>query len=378
MWLSVIDGTFYYFSSNLSSTPLQVLGSSQFEDVSASENDEELYFDVYFKTFTLRHSVRSLELKRMWVKLLRQIRMDSYDLLSKLGIIKEHTLKEEISKARGGLADSNVSNISYLDDKKLDNGKQIALIAVAGKSKVNVVLVEPIYNSLRSDCAFVLDMGQNIYHWNGPTCSRMARARAMGVTGRLRKDRGSRPKIHLVEEDIQKFLGLLGLGKKIKFTPAACKTEMVSIPSFQIFKVIDTTVRKRRLMLVYEGNCPSKEKLESENVYILSASPGEVFIWNGSKSKPGDRTLANVVARRLSNQMLDAWIENCIGEVWITVLRVFEHSEYACWKEKFVDYPGSMPISMRIDSEVKGNIAQKVEQTPIEITKLLTAARCRY
>jgi hypothetical protein len=54
------------------------------------------------------------------------------------------------------------------------------------------------------------------------------------------------------------------------------------------------------------------------------------------------------------------------------VQKLFEHNEYAVWKEKFIDYPGSMPISMRIDSEVKGNIAEKIDQTPIDISKMLT------
>jgi hypothetical protein len=321
MFLSVIDGSFYYFQSNLSATPLLVLGSSQFEDVSVTginnvtfltlllskEDPTDLYFDVYFKNFTLRHTVRTLELKEMWVDLLGKVRLDSYDLLSKLGILKEQTLKEEVAK-EFITKDINVPNINYLDDKKLDKGEQTALIAVVGKSKVVVTLVEPTYKSLRSDSSFVLDIGLNIYQWNGPASSRMSRARAMGVAGRLRKDRGSRPKIHLVDDpnDFQEFLELLGLSKKLKglYSPPTGTIQIDTVPSFQIFKVVETTIRKRRFQLVYEGNAPSKEILEPDGVYVLSASPGEVFIWNGSKSQSDNRALASVVARRLSHQML--------------------------------------------------------------------------
>lgn len=52
------------------------------------------------------------------------------------------------------------SNIQYLDEKKLEKGEQLALIATLGKVRLSILLVEPTWKSLRSDGCYVLDNGE--------------------------------------------------------------------------------------------------------------------------------------------------------------------------------------------------------------------------
>ncbi|KAJ3210183.1 Coronin-2B [Clydaea vesicula] len=409
IWLSIIDGSFYYFQSNLSTSPSHVISSSQFEEVRLDSFDNEFqsdiktdnktskislsksinslrnvtYFDVLFSGLTIRHFVKSEEERGVWIKELSKSRMETFDLLGKVGINQDQILKEELARAKGEIFnDAGAKNIEFLDEKKVERGEQKCLIATVGKTKLIIALVESSWKSLKIDGSFVLDAGMEIYHWNGPNSSRMCQARAMGVASRIRKERGTKPKIFLIEKDdpelFIKFLSLLGLEATdpnfknfVSNIPSSDQKHIEQIPAFRIFKVIQTQIRKRRLQLVYEGNLPSKSLLESSSVFILQCAPGEVFVWYGKESNADNRILATVIVRRLAYQMQEQGASNCVGATWITVQKVSEGCEYAVWKEKFIDYEGSLPISMRT-IEKKGNIVREIQQIPIDIDRLLS------
>ena len=44
-----------------------------------------------------------------------------------------------------------------------------------------------------------MDMGLEIYQWNGASCNRMEKAKALTVCTRLRDDRGAKPVVHIIE-----------------------------------------------------------------------------------------------------------------------------------------------------------------------------------
>lgn len=205
-WLTVIDGAFYYFLSNLSTNPILVIGASQFEEIlipqdlnysdlittdggGDEDNDDasvhhhhrksisrkrissvsappplsSLFFEVAFSSGKrFRHHVNSLSERNHWIQRLIKVRMDSFDLFAKVGITSDQVLKEEVTRAKGDVlleADMK-SNIQYLDEKKLEKGEQLALIATLGKVRLSILLVEPTWKSLRSDGCYVLDNGE--------------------------------------------------------------------------------------------------------------------------------------------------------------------------------------------------------------------------
>lgn len=163
IFLCVIDGAFYYFSNNLSCVPLNVISSSQFEDVGSGGEQGTFFFDVFFRLFSLRHYVSSAEERDRWVSELGNVRAESYDLLGKLGIEKDKTLNEEVAKAKGNVFSEKENMINYLDDKKLDKGEQTCMIGIFGKIKIAVSFLEASYTSLKSDASFVLDCGMFAY-----------------------------------------------------------------------------------------------------------------------------------------------------------------------------------------------------------------------
>jgi hypothetical protein len=68
-----------------------------------------------------------------------------------------------------------------------------------GKRNVRVKQVESSTASLNDGDVFILDMGLEIYQWNGASCNRMEKAKALTVCTRLRDDRGAKPVVRIIE-----------------------------------------------------------------------------------------------------------------------------------------------------------------------------------
>ena len=68
-----------------------------------------------------------------------------------------------------------------------------------GKRNVRVKQVESSAASLNDGDVFILDMGLEIYQWNGASCNRMEKAKALTVCTRLRDDRGAKPVVRIIE-----------------------------------------------------------------------------------------------------------------------------------------------------------------------------------
>ena len=73
------------------------------------------------------------------------------------------------------------------------------LLQLKGKRNVRVKQVETAVTSLNEGDVFILDLGLDIYQWNGSSCNRMEKAKALNVCTRLRDDRGANPVVHILE-----------------------------------------------------------------------------------------------------------------------------------------------------------------------------------
>lgn len=73
------------------------------------------------------------------------------------------------------------------------------LLQLKGKRNVRVKQVESSAASLNDGDVFILDLGLEIYQWNGASCNRMEKAKALTVCTRLRDDRGAKPVVHIIE-----------------------------------------------------------------------------------------------------------------------------------------------------------------------------------
>ncbi|KAJ3286470.1 ATP-dependent RNA helicase [Borealophlyctis nickersoniae] len=379
-WLSVIDGTFYYFLHQIATTPVYVVQASQFENVHVAEtcggkpvgdalpsHDPSHCFDVIFtNNVIVRHAARTAMERGVWVHDLERVRMGSFDLLGKIGITGDQQLREELGKAKADANSEEAAGVVFVDETKLSKGEQKVLIGVYGKVRLTIGMVEVSWKSLRSDAAFALDIGSTIYHWNGKSSSRVCRAKAMDVATRIRKLRSNRPRVLLVEPDDHElcaaFFSHLGLPRGT--LPAQFdSTDPPPAGTLRIFRVMEALIRRRKLRLCYEGAAPSKSILEPDSVYVVQCAT-EVLLWMGSKSSSEHRALGSLVAKRLAMHMRES------TGAMIFVQKMYEDRESAIWKEKFIDYEGSLPIAMRV-SEAKGNIVTNLVQPPIDIPRLL-------
>ncbi|KAJ3087887.1 Coronin-2B [Quaeritorhiza haematococci] len=408
-WLSIIDGTFYYFRGRFSTSPSHVIEATVVEQVRIPE-DQELDAEKLANTSAkskgnqsthqasfnskdlpalvvcLRgnnrcmHVLETMHERELWLKELSRIWMNAFDLLGKLGFTTDQMLNEAMAKTKADFWE-DVPKVEFIHDKQVEKGEQKVLIGIYGKTRLTIRMVPLSWKALCVDASFVLDAGSSIYHWNGTKSSRLCRATAMGVAGRIRKERGTRPKVFLVEPDdydlTSKLFKLLGLPDSTTKTELQIIQDKLPSSEFaesddnphqlRIFKVGSSLIRRRRVQFMYEGLCPSKQCLESPSVYLVQCPPHEVFVWIGKSATNEFRCMGMLLAKQLSQQMAADQPDLDL----ILVQKVNEGHESAVFKEKFVDYEGSLPISMRPMELAKGNIVTGIKQEPIDIGKLL-------
>ncbi|KAI8824092.1 uncharacterized protein EV422DRAFT_554245 [Fimicolochytrium jonesii] len=395
-WLQVVDGNFLYSALRLSTSPFKVVDSGKFDGVQigrAESNPDTAAqgkfipakdLNLFTLSFTTDikcvHEVESLVEANVWARELTKVRMVAYDVLQAMGISSEETFQDEmfqaeIDESRGNWK-AEMERITILDEKSIEKGEQKFLAGVFGKVRLTIGSVPCTWQSLRSDGAFVLDLGSVVYHWNGVSSSRVCRARAMDLASRIRKMRANRPRVLLVDDTDRDLLNTFfkALGSE-KATDAVRTQQPLSSPSdpvldanVKMFISRPSRLRKNRLRLVYEGTAPSRKLLVSDTVCLV-LSRHQVFAWIGNSCprESSDRALANLAAKRGAMMLRDALGSR---EHQVFVRREFEGRESAIWKETFVDYEGSLPISMRIETETKGNIAPQLAQPKIDLDTL--------
>ncbi|KAJ3177012.1 Coronin-2B [Geranomyces variabilis] len=307
-WLQVVHGALYYLPTQMACLYSSVVG--QITDVHAVDS-------TTFSVSGLEHQVFSTVAHTAWVARLSAERLKTFDVLAAAGLSHaefDHLLADGKWWAMG-------EDITWIDESAVEKGQADVMYMITGKVRLSVQTVATKWTNLRSDAAFVLDHGSEIYHWSGSASSRVCRARAMDLAARLRKARGMRPQVHPVDEQSGRnvFIAFKSLLTTESDPPTPTpSTSIAQIPTIRIF----CTTRGAKLMsLRYEGMTPSKQVLDSETATIL-ASGEDVFVWHGSKSTHTDRASAGIIGRGIARK---------IGHAF----------------DKFVDYEGSLPISLR-------------------------------
>ncbi|KAJ3106892.1 Coronin-2B [Phlyctochytrium planicorne] len=351
---------------------------------SNSLGHDTISFDVVFSDGeTMNNGVLKVLDRDFWLSNLERLQLEGLDVLGGIGIKTEDDLKLELAKVTNTEADMSYFNglhdTQVIDDVKLNKGEEKTLTQVMGKTIITINFVKCDWKSLRSDCAYVLDIGSTVYNWYGATSSRIARAKALDVACRLRKERSNRPRVLLVEKDEAAMLGTFA--KLLNAPNPAVLIDGTSIPTLsneeiellskplQIYKIFSSPSVKKRIRLIYKGYIPSKDILAPESVLIVQA-PLEVFVWTGRGCIPEHRSLAYFAAKKLSQREL-------LDSAWQLIQRSNYERESAVIREKFVGFEGCLPINMRA-TETKGNIATNIVQKPIDVKALMTPSTMEH
>jgi advillin len=246
------------------------------------------------------------------------------------------------------------------------------LLQLKGKRNVRVKQVALEAGALNEGDVFVLDMGLDIYQWNGATANKMEKAKALSVCTRLRDDRGANPKVHVLEssekddERTTPFWEALGGysapksdadGGDDKAEERAAKKEL------KLYKCSNAS-GEMKTEIVGEGKL-MRNMLDSAETFVLDTGSA-LYCWIGKNAEKDEKKEAFNVA----NSHL---IENK-RPAWTPVSMVLDSGETPAFKAFFFQW--EPPMKPRDWSTPKSSgIAKTAEQKEIDVDSLLTERR---
>lgn len=206
------------------------------------------------------------------------------------------------------------------------------LYHLKGRRNVRVKQVEISTAAMNKGDVFVLDMNEVIYQWNGASCSRMEKAKALDLTVRLRDERMNRlnAQVVLVDDGREPDAFWVAIGGKASIKPAEEggddeEYEKKVVQSVKLYKAWFDSAFQSQLIDTQDRPL-HKDMLDSNFSFVVDAET-ELFVWTGRTSPPKVRDLAYSFAQKL---IRDQGRPN-----WVPVVKVVEGVEPALFKSKF-------------------------------------------
>lgn len=229
------------------------------------------------------------------------------------------------------------------------------LIRVKGRRNVTARAVETTCKSLNRGDAFVLidPSTRTVYEWRGSSANKMEVAKAMDIAGRVKnKEFGGRADIFVLEDGKTdtntKFWELLG-GKGAIAPPESVgedEDEDKVVRQDYLFGIVEKTPGKPELQQIAKSKF-NKEMMQSGQVYLLDCLT-ELYMWVG-------KGCANPHRSFIAAKAQEALTGVKVRPKWVGITRVIEGAEPEIFKEKFCDWPSTLPITMA--AIAKGNVA---------------------
>ncbi len=278
-------------------------------------------------------------------------------------------------------------DVAMIDMAKVREGKEKIMYTITqGNRQVDVSQVEFSASSLHHRNVFIVDCGPIIYQWNGKHANKLQKAKGLELSTTIKsKERGGAAELKVIDcgsdmnDEMKKsnvqFWRLFGgveheskvpTGEAIGggSTGSESQKPVSSIhkkPTLYRVSNIKDLAKAITTVSIPSTGKPNKDILNTKYVYVLE-TPEEVMVWIGKNTVPAQKNLAMVVAEKLLQQP--------DRKPWVKVTQVTESAETSLWKEKFVGYPGLLPISMGL-LDTRGNIAEKREQQDVDVKNIL-------
>jgi gelsolin len=152
------------------------------------------------------------------------------------------------------------------------------------KKRVTVKEVQLSRKSLDSSDVYILDLGLEIFQWNGKTCNKDEKFKAVQYLQTLKSERGGKPKVESLDErDISPTHRFYGPLPNVDIE----QDEQEDDSDFQptLLRVSDEG-GSLETSVVSEGNL-DRGNLDPKDVFIADTGK-EVFVWIGSGASPAE------------------------------------------------------------------------------------------
>jgi len=180
------------------------------------------------------------------------------------------------------------------------------LLHLKGKKKVRTMQVDKSVSSLNSGDVFILDLGLDVYKWEGKSAGMFEKNKGREVVDAVKTERKGKVTVHNIregdkDEDSKKFFSILGgsIDSKIRSADEGGDDKLAEEEgnrTRQLWKLSDAS-GKMEFSKVSEGNAIKKSQLDPNDVFIFDAG-AEIFTWIGKGASDKERTEAMVYAQQ--------------------------------------------------------------------------------
>jgi advillin len=204
------------------------------------------------------------------------------------------------------------------------------LYQVKGKHTVRVTQIEVKNSSLTIDDVYVLDLGLQLFQFNGSKANRMEKAKGLEFVRKLNNDaRGGRATVTIIDEDPKNETFWRTLGGYIDVKKVGGDDEdhdKLSKKSTTVLRLSDTTGQLKVDNVTPSSGILTKEILKSDDVFIIDTG-ASLFVWVGKGANDAERKNAIPSATK--------YLENCGRSLHIPISRVVESGEPPVFKALF-------------------------------------------
>ncbi|XP_076838410.1 scinderin like b [Brachyhypopomus gauderio] len=239
------------------------------------------------------------------------------------------------------------------------------LLHVKGRRTIRATEVDLNWASFNQGDCFIIDLGKNIYLWNGSQCNRFEKVKASQVSIDIRdNERNGRAEVHIVEEgaEPQEVIDVLGPKPAIApSTPDDDKVETANKKKAALYQISDAT-GSMKTSCVAQSSPFKQEMLKLEECYIVdNGVDNNVFVWKGPKANDAERKAAMKVAQEFIKE------KNYSNKTQIQVLPA--GGETTLFKQFFINWKDKDQTTGPTKPYTIGSIA-KVEQVPFDASTL--------
>uniref|UniRef100_A0A3B4B975 Gelsolin-like domain-containing protein n=1 Tax=Periophthalmus magnuspinnatus TaxID=409849 RepID=A0A3B4B975_9GOBI len=192
------------------------------------------------------------------------------------------------------------SGITYKVSAHVDTNKENIkrLIHVKGRIIVRGTEVPLTWESFNSGDCFIIDLGENIYHWSGRESNRFERLKTTVLAMDIRdSERKGRAEVHMIEEDKEPDEVI-----SVNLPPGSQDSDVCvskKAKSEASLYMISNAAGSMKATRVAEKNPFKQDMLSPNECYILdNGGNRKIFVWKGPKANSEERKAAMLAAQQ--------------------------------------------------------------------------------